>query len=157
MDAWDRLLQVNLTAPLQLAVGLLGGMKEKKWGRVINISSISVYDNTPFNMLYAATKSALQSFTRAWARQMASSGVTVNAVTPGFTETPFTEALSSHASREAITAFEAYERVFRTYVPTRRSVLPAEIASAVLFLCSKYSGSITGDVINVSGGQFMTA
>lgn len=157
LDAWDRLLQVNLTAPLQLAAGLLGGMKEKKWGRVINISSISAYDNTPFNMLYAATKSALQSFTRAWARQMASSGVTVNAVTPGFTETPFTEALSSHASREAITAFEAYERVFRTYVPTRRSVLPAEIASAVLFLCSKYSGSITGDVINVSGGQFMTA
>lgn len=157
LAAWERLLQINLTAPLQLASGLSPLMKEKGWGRIINISSISAFDNTPFNMLYGATKSALQSFTRSWARQMARFGITVNAVTPGFTETGFTHAMTDMADEKGISPFEAYESLFKVHVPTRRATLPREVAAAALFLCSESSGNITGDVINVSGGQFMTA
>lgn len=157
LDAWDRLVHVNVTAPLRLASDLSGPMIERGWGRIINISSISVYDNTPFNMLYAATKSALNSFTKSWARQLAKSNITVNAITPGFTETRFTASLATLAKREGIGTLEAYEKTFRTHVPTRKATRPEDVAAAVLYLCSAGSANLTGDVVNICGGEYMNA
>lgn len=155
MERWAALNRINVSAPLYLTSQLCGDMINARWGRIINISSISIYDNTPFNMLYAATKSALSSLTRSWAKELAKYNITVNSITPGFCETEFTHQIQAMSNENNITPLQQYESTFKTFVPTRRATAPADIAAAILFLCSNQSGNITGESINICGGQFM--
>jgi len=155
IDAWERLNRINVSAPLYLASSLSSGMISSGWGRIINISSISIYDNTPYNMLYAASKSALSSFTMSWAKQLAKHGITVNSITPGFCETEFTKEIQELSKQNGISSLIQYESIFKTYIPTRKPTSPKDIAAAALFLCSPFSNNITGESLNICGGQFM--
>ena len=116
-------------------------MLSNKWGRIINISSIWGISGSSCEVHYSASKAALIGMTKALAKELGPSGITVNAVAPGLIDTDMNKSLSE----EDLAAF-------CDETPIPRIGLPEELASAVLFLASEESGFITGDVLNVSGG-----
>jgi len=143
-EAWDEVLRVNLTGAYRLAKGVLRGMMKKRWGRIINISSIVGLIGNPGQTNYAASKAALIGFTKSLAREVASRGITVNAVAPGFIQSDMTDALSP----------EQRERLAEK-IPMGRIGRPEEVASCVAFLASDDAGYITGHTLVVDGGLAM--
>lgn len=143
-EAWDEVIRVNLTGAYRLAKGALRGMIKKRWGRIINISSVVGIIGNPGQTNYAASKAALIGFTKSLAREVASRGITVNAVAPGFIETDMTGALSP----------EQQERLAER-IPLGRIGRPEEVASCVAFLASDEAGYITGHTLVVDGGLAM--
>jgi len=144
-DDFETMMRVNCHAPLRLAQLALPSMYEKRWGRIINISSIGGQVGGINQIHYAASKSALISVTRSLARLSAERGVTVNAVAPGLVATAMSSAeLSTPAGKAKIEA-----------LPTKRSGTPEEIAAAVAFLASEKSSYVVGQTINVNGGAFL--
>jgi 3-oxoacyl-[acyl-carrier protein] reductase len=143
LDALDDVLQVNLVPALLATQALLAGMCERHWGRIVNISSLTVLGVVE-RTSYAAAKAALISFTRSWALELATSGITVNAVAPGPTETELFRAGSPPGSEG--------ERRYLAGVPMGRFGKPDEIAAAIGFLLSEDAGFITGQTLFVDGG-----
>jgi 2-hydroxycyclohexanecarboxyl-CoA dehydrogenase len=144
---WDRLISINLRAPIQLTHGLLPQMAAKGWGRIVNISSDAGRVGSSGESVYSACKAGLLGLTKTLAREFARSGVTVNAVCPGPTDTP----LLQEVAAERPNVIEALKRG----IPIGRLGQPSDISAAVAFICSERAGYITGQVLSVNGGLNM--
>lgn len=138
-EDWTRVLDVNLTGPFRLTRAALGPMMRRRFGRVINVSSVSGIRANPGQANYAAAKGGLIAFTRTVAVEVARRGVTVNAVAPGMIETELTAELDAEAIAAAI--------------PARRIGTPEEVAACVGFLCSPAASYVTGATLTVDGGM----
>ncbi len=140
----ERSLAINVSGALYCSKAAIRPMMKARSGRIINLSSVVAEAGNPGQAVYSATKAALIGLTKTLAREYASRGVTVNAVAPGYIETDMTAGLPAEA-RAAIVA----------QTPMGRVGSPAEVAAAVLFLCSEEAGYVTGQVVRVNGGMYM--
>jgi 3-oxoacyl-[acyl-carrier protein] reductase len=143
-EDWDLVIATNLTSVFRLSKGCLRRMMKERHGRIINLTSIVGLTGNPGQANYAAAKAGLLGFTKSLAREVASRGITVNAVAPGFIDTDMTRALSDE-QRAGLMG----------QVPVGRLGSAADIAAAVLFLASRSAGYITGETLHVNGGMYM--
>ena len=143
-DEWQSVLDVNLTATFKLCKGVMRGMMKARWGRIVNISSIVGATGNPGQANYAAAKAGMVGMSKSLAYEVASRGITVNAVAPGFIETAMTDKLNDE-QKSAIMG----------QIPAGRMGAPAEIAAAVLYLASIEAGYVTGATLHVNGGMAM--
>jgi 3-oxoacyl-[acyl-carrier protein] reductase len=143
-EEWDDIIATNLTSVFKLSKTVLRAMMKKRSGRVINIGSVVGSMGNAGQTNYSAAKAGLLGFTRSMAKEVASRGITVNAVAPGFVETDMTRALDE-GQRKAILA----------EVPMARLGDPEDIAKTVAFLASDDAAYITGETIHVNGGMYM--
>lgn len=141
---WDEVLSTNLTGTFLLTQAVLRAMLKNRWGRIINISSVVGRTGQAGQVNYAATKAGLIGMTRSLAREVAARGITVNAIAPGYIETPMTAVLTEEQTAAMMAA-----------IPLGRAGTDADIASAVLYLASEGAGYVTGAVLDVNGGMFM--
>jgi 3-oxoacyl-[acyl-carrier protein] reductase len=141
---WDSVISTNLTGAFLLTQALLSPMLKARWGRIINVSSVVGQTGQAGQANYAASKAGLIGFTKSLARELASRGITANAVAPGYIETPMTAVLDEK-QRESVLA----------QIPLGRVGTDVEIAHAVAFLASEEAGYITGHVLDVNGGMYM--
>ena len=140
-EEWERFLRVNLTAPFIYSRAVLPSMIRRRKGRIVNISSMWGLVGASCEVHYSAAKAGLIGFTKALAKEVGPSGITVNAISPGVIETDMNRALSA----EDLAAL-------KEETPLCRLGRPEEVARAALFLCSEGAGFITGEVMNISGG-----
>ena len=143
-DEWQSVLDVNLTATFQLCKGVLRGMMKARWGRIVNISSVVGSKGNPGQANYAASKAGMIGMGKSLAYEVASRGITVNAIAPGFIATAMTEKLTDE-QKSGILA----------QIPAGRMGTPNEIASAVVYLASTESAYVTGATLHVNGGMAM--
>lgn len=157
MDAahWQAMLAVNLTGVFACTRALLPGMARRGWGRVVTVASTAGLKGYPYVAAYVAAKHGAIGLTRALALEVAKSGVTVNAVCPGFADTEMTEdTLATIQAKTGRSRAEALAELTKSN-PQGRLVAPAEVANAVLWLCRPGSDSVTGQAIAVAGGEVM--
>lgn len=143
-EEWDDVLQVNLTASMMLCRAALRGMMKARYGRIISVSSIVGVTGNPGQTNYAASKAGMIGFSKSLAQEVASRGVTVNSVAPGFIETPMTDDLN-----------EGQKEALLGRVPVGRLGQASEIAAAVTYLASDEAAYVTGATIHVNGGMAM--
>jgi 3-oxoacyl-[acyl-carrier protein] reductase len=151
-DAWERAVQLTLRSAVELTRLVLPGMKERRWGRVINVTSITVKQPVDGLMLSNAIRAAVTGFARTLANEVASFGITVNNILPGYTRTERVEQLNrATAKREGI-AVEDVQRRIETQIPMGRLGEPRELAALAAFLASERASYITGQSVAVEGG-----
>jgi 3-oxoacyl-[acyl-carrier protein] reductase len=143
-EDWDAVITTNLTSVFRLSKGVLKRMMKERRGRIVSLTSIVGLTGNPGQANYAAAKAGILGFTKSLAKEIASRGVTVNAVAPGFIDTDMTRALNDE-QRAALTQ----------QVPMARLGSVDDIAAAVLFLCSPGASYITGETLHVNGGMYM--
>jgi 3-oxoacyl-[acyl-carrier protein] reductase len=143
-EDWEAVLQTNLTGAHFCIQQALPTMMKARAGRIINISSVVAQSGNAGQANYVAAKAGLIGLTKAIAIEIASRGITVNAVAPGFIETPMTEVLADKVKEE-----------LKTRIPLGRLGSPRDVASAIVFLASDEAGYITGHVLNVNGGMHL--
>lgn len=141
---WDEVINTNLTSIYRVAKAALRAMTKARWGRIINISSVVGSMGNAGQANYAASKAGIEGFTRALAREVASRGITVNAVAPGFIDTDMTKELP-----------EDHKDGLLAQIPANRLGRAEEIGSVVGFLASDAAAYITGETIHVNGGMYM--
>ena len=141
---WQDIMDTNLTAIFTLSKAVLRGMMKKRFGRIVNIGSVVGSSGNAGQANYAAAKAGVIGFSKSMAREVASRGITINVVAPGFIDTDMTKALSDD-QREAISKD----------IPANRLGEPEEIAATVAFLVSDGAAYITGETIHVNGGMYM--
>jgi 3-oxoacyl-[acyl-carrier protein] reductase len=145
-EAWTSVLQTNLGGVYNFCKAVAYPMMKQRRGRIINISSVAADHHNPGQTNYAASKGAINAFTRALAVELASRNVTVNAVAPGFIETDMSEAVRNKAGE-----------LIKKMIPMRRLGQPDDIAETVVFLASDAARYITGQIITVDGGLTLGA
>jgi 3-oxoacyl-[acyl-carrier protein] reductase len=143
-EDWERVLTTNLTSVFRLSKSVLRRMMKERRGRIVNVTSVVALTGNPGQANYAAAKAGVLGFTKSLAREVASRGITVNTVAPGFIDTDMTRALS--AEQRAALARQ---------IPMERLGLPEDVAAAVTFLVSSAAGYITGETLHVNGGLYM--
>lgn len=143
-DEWDQVLAVNLTASFRLSRGLMRGMMKRRWGRIIGITSVVGVTGNPGQANYAAAKAGMIGMSKSIAQEVASRGITVNCVAPGFIQTAMTDVLDD-GQKEAIS----------TRIPAGRLGTSDEIAAATLYLASEEAAYVTGQTLHVNGGMAM--
>lgn len=149
-ELWDRMVEVDLKGPFLCIKAVLPGMLEVGWGRIINITSSSVYMGSPGMAHYVAAKGGLAALTRALAMEFAATGVTVNSIPPGYVETPTMRRLqASHPGVQR--SFEETTAAF----PMKRAGKPEDIAAAASYLASEAAAYVTGQTIHVNGGRYL--
>ena len=144
-DDWDDILNIHLKAVYRLSKRVLKGMTKARFGRIINISSVVAHLANPGQANYSAAKAGIEAFSRSLAKEMGSRQITVNSIAPGFIATEMTEQLS-----------EDVRKKMSDQVALNRLGEPQDIANAVSFLASDQASYITGTVLHVNGGLFMT-
>ena len=143
-EDWEQVLAVNLSAAFRLARAALRGMMKRRWGRIIGISSVVGVTGNPGQANYAASKAGMIGMSKALAQEVASRGITVNCVAPGFIETEMTAALSEARREKMLDA-----------IPARRLGTPEDVAVCVAFLAGEEAGYVTGQTLHVNGGMAM--
>ena len=143
-EEWDQVIAVNLTAAFRLSRAVLRGMMKKRWGRIIQITSVVGATGNPGQGNYAAAKAGLVGMSKSLAAEVASRNITVNAVAPGFIQTAMTDVLT-----------DAQKEMISQRIPAGRMGSPAEIAAAVTYLASEEAAYVTGETIHVNGGMAM--
>lgn len=143
-DDWDQVIATNLTAVFRLSKACLRRMMKERRGRIVNIASVVGVTGNPGQANYAAAKAGLLGFTKSLAREVASRGITVNAVAPGFIDTDMTRALT-----------DEQRGGLQTQIPMGRLGSAEDVAAAVLFLASPGASYITGETLHVNGGMYM--
>jgi 3-oxoacyl-[acyl-carrier protein] reductase len=143
-DEWDDIIDTNLSSVFKISKAVLRSMMKKRHGRIINIGSVVGTMGNAGQVNYATAKAGLIGFTKSLAREVASRGITVNTVSPGFIDTDMTQTLTD----------EQKEGIF-AQVPANRLGKPEEIANAVAFLASDSAAYITGETLHVNGGMYM--
>jgi len=143
-EDWDAVIATNLTSVFRLSKGVLKRMMKERRGRIVSLTSIVGLTGNPGQANYAAAKAGILGFTKSLAREIASRGITVNAVAPGFIDTDMTRTLSDE-QRSALTS----------QVPMARLGSVDDIAAAVMFLCSPGASYVTGETLHVNGGMYM--
>ncbi|MDR6388291.1 SDR family oxidoreductase [Paraburkholderia phenoliruptrix] len=141
---WRQIMTVNVDAPFLLAQAFSVGMSERRWGRIVNLASSTVWGQPPGMLAYASSKMAVIGMTRALASELGAHGITVNAISPGLTRHPGSEANLPPQAFEAVRA--------RQFIP--RTEVPDDLTGALAFLVSDDARFITGQVMNVDGGGF---
>jgi 2-hydroxycyclohexanecarboxyl-CoA dehydrogenase len=147
-EVWERVLQVNMTGAFHCCQAVLPDMVEARWGRIVNISSSSAHSGQALLGPYVSSKSGLNGLTKTLALEFGPRGVTVNAIPPGFIDTPM---LRASEARGEFGPGGVDDAVART--PVRRAGLPEDIAATCSFLCRDEAGYITGQIIGVNGGR----
>jgi 3-oxoacyl-[acyl-carrier protein] reductase len=141
---WAAVIEVNLNSVMRLSRGVLRGMMKSRWGRIVNVSSVVGVTGNPGQANYAASKAAVIAMSKSLAAEVASRGITVNCVAPGFIATAMTEVLS-----------EEQKARISGQIPAGRMGTVAEIAAATVFLASDEAGYVTGQTLHVNGGMAM--
>jgi 3-oxoacyl-[acyl-carrier protein] reductase len=144
-DQWDDIMTTNLKSVYRLSKGVLRGMMKARSGRIINITSVVGVSGNAGQANYAAAKAGVIGFTKSLAQEVASRGITVNAIAPGFINTDMTKALN----QDQVTKMTAN-------IPASRLGEPADIAASVVFLASDESAYVTGTTLHVNGGMYMS-
>lgn len=143
-EEWDSVLDVNLGATFRLCKGVMRGMMKARWGRIVNISSIVGATGNPGQANYAASKAGMVGMSKSLAYEVASRGITVNAIAPGFIATAMTDKLTDDQKSGIM-----------KQIPAGRMGTPAEIAAATLYLASEEAAYLTGTTLHVNGGMAM--
>ncbi len=143
-EEWDEVISTNLSSLYRVCKVALKGMTKARWGRIINISSVVASSGNPGQTNYAASKAAIEGFSRSLAREIGSRGITVNCIAPGFIDTDMTRALQ-----------EKQIETLMSQIPLARFGKPEEIAAAVGFLASDSGAYITGETLHINGGMYM--
>jgi acetoacetyl-CoA reductase len=143
-DDWNEVMRINLGGCFNMSKACFPGMRERKWGRIVNIGSINGQAGQYGQVNYAAAKSGIHGFTKALAQEGAKFGVTVNAVAPGYIDTEMVAAVPAPVLEKIVAK-----------IPVGRLGHAEEIARAVAFLCSEDAGFVTGSTMSVNGGQHM--
>ena len=141
-EQWDDVMAVNLRGPFLMCRAFVESMRKSKWGRIVNISSISALFGNPGQANYSASKAGLLGFTRTIAKELANRNITVNAVCPGFIATDMTDAMP-----------EMIRQTIKDRIPVGRIGEPDDIANAVLFFASEEASFVTGQALTVDGGM----
>jgi 3-oxoacyl-[acyl-carrier protein] reductase len=144
VEEWDHVINTNLNAVYHLTKSCIRRMLKARWGRIINLGSIVGTTGNPGQVNYSATKSALIGFSKSLAQEVASRGITVNVVAPGFIATDMTKILS-----------DDQRELLLSKIPMQRLGQPEDVANTVLFLASDLASYITGQTIHVNGGMYM--
>ncbi len=142
LDEWNQVLHVNITGTLLMTRALVPSMRTRNWGRIINVSSAAVTMGRPHYLHYTTSKAAVIGMTRSMARELGASGITVNALLPGATDTEI--------SRETVTLAQKQAQIAMRSVP--REATPQDLTGVVAFLASDESGFVTGQSLVVDGG-----
>lgn len=143
-DKWDAVIQTNLASCFNTARAVIEGMRERGFGRIVNIGSVNGQAGQYGQVNYAAAKSGIHGFTKALAQEGAAKGITVNAVAPGYVETDMVRAVPE----------DVLQKIIRT-IPVGRLGQPEDIARSVLFLVADEASFITGSTLSINGGQHM--
>jgi len=143
-DIWDEVIQTNLNSSFYLSKSVIKGMMKRKFGRIIQISSVVAFTGNPGQSNYVASKAALVGMTKSLALEVASRNITVNCIAPGFIRTPMTSVLN-----------EDQQEKLMQKIPMQRFGSPADIAAASVYLSSDEASYITGTTIHVNGGLAM--
>lgn len=143
-DEWAQVIDVNLTSSFRLMRGVLRGMMKARWGRIVNVTSVVGTTGNPGQANYAAAKAGLVGMSKSLAYEVASRGITVNCVAPGFIATAMTDKLNDDQKGKIL-----------TQIPAGTMGAPTDIAAAVLYLSSPEAGYVTGATLHVNGGMAM--
>jgi NAD(P)-dependent dehydrogenase (short-subunit alcohol dehydrogenase family) len=143
-EEWDQVIAVNLTATFRLCRASLRGMMKRRYGRIVNITSVVGTTGNPGQGNYCASKAGVVGMSKSLAQEVASRNITVNAVAPGFIATPMTDALTD----------DQKARILQT-VPVGKLGDPVDVATAVAYLASSEAGYVTGQTVHVNGGMAM--
>lgn len=144
IDEWTTVIDTNVNGLYRVTKPVLRGMLRARWGRIVNVSSVVSRMGNPGQGNYAASKSAVEGFTRSLAQEVASRGITINAVAPGFVATDMTAGLTDEQTEQMLSR-----------IPLGRMGSVEDIAEAVAFLVSDKAGYITGETVHVNGGLYM--
>src|SRR6185295_19729715 len=142
---WDEVMETNLRAVFRLSRAVMRGMMKARWGRIINITSVVGASGNPGQANYAAAKAAVVGMTKSLAREIGSRNITVNCVAPGFIDTDMTRALADEQKKTLL-----------GHIPLGRLGTPQDVAAAVAYLASPAAGYVTGAVLHVNGGMYMS-
>jgi 3-oxoacyl-[acyl-carrier protein] reductase len=143
-EDWAKVLDVNLGAAFRLTRAVMRGMMQRRWGRVVNITSIVGVTGNAGQANYAASKAGMIGMSKSIAQEVAARGITVNCIAPGFIETPMTEVLKGDIKEKLLAA-----------VPARRLGTPDDVAAGVLYLASAEASYVTGQTLHINGGMAM--
>jgi 3-oxoacyl-[acyl-carrier protein] reductase len=143
-EEWAQVIEINLTASMRLCRGVLRGMMKARWGRIVNVTSVVGTTGNPGQGNYAASKAGLVGMSKSLAYEVASRGITVNCIAPGFIETAMTDKLTEDQKGKIL-----------GQIPAGRMGHAAEIAAAALYLASDEAGYVTGTTLHVNGGMAM--
>ena len=143
-EDWETVLNVNLTAAFRLSRAVLRGMMKRRWGRIVGITSIVGVTGNPGQANYAASKAGMIGMSKSLAQEVASRGITVNCLAPGFIETAMTDALGDQQQEKLLSA-----------IPAGRMGTPQDIAAGVVYLASEEAAYVTGQTLHINGGMAM--
>ena len=152
-EKWDAVIAINLSSAFHGIRAVLGGMKERRWGRIINVASAHALVASPYKSAYVAAKHGILGLTKTVALEAAEFGVTVNAICPGYVMTPLVEKqIPETAKARGISEEEVVKHVLLVAQPTRRFVTTKEVGALAVFLCTEAAASITGTSLPIDGG-----